>query len=136
MYFTFPYLNRITYKIYKITKFNPKIQYFKRVLGLNSKQKKDWRIQFFQLAFKWLWIGLRAKRDPKVLKQLFFSKNYEKSPSGWELRPQTPIAPGGWGLRPPDPGVWYLWISVHFFTQHVSQFRHFYILTIGLNPPP
>ena len=37
---------------------------------------------------------------------------------------------------PIDPGLWYLWISVHFFTQHVSQFRHFHILTISLNPSP
>ena len=37
-----------------LTKFNPKMQYFKRGLDLNSKQKKDWTTQFFQLAFKWL----------------------------------------------------------------------------------
>ena len=33
----------------------------------------------------------------------FFSKNLQKSPSGWELCPQTPIASGGWGLRPQTP---------------------------------
>ena len=34
------------------TKFNIKIQDFKRVLNLNCKQNEDWTIQFFQLAFK------------------------------------------------------------------------------------
>ena len=33
----------------------------------------------------------------------FFFKNLQKSPSGWELCPQTPIATGGWGLRPQTP---------------------------------
>ena len=28
------------------------MQDFKRVLDLNSKQKKDWTTQFFQMAFK------------------------------------------------------------------------------------
>ena len=37
------------------------------------------------------------------IKKAFFSKNLQKSSSGWELRPQTPIAPGGWGLRPQTP---------------------------------
>ena len=32
-----------------------------------------------------------AKCDPMALKQLFFPKNYKKSPSGWGLRPQTPV---------------------------------------------
>ena len=29
------------------------------------------------------------------IKIVFFSKNLQKSPSGWGLRPQTPIATGG-----------------------------------------
>ena len=33
----------------------------------------------------------------------FFSKNLQKSPSGWRLCPQTPIATGGWGLRHQNP---------------------------------
>ena len=33
----------------------------------------------------------------------FFSKNLQKSPSGWGLCPQTPIAIGGWGLCPQTP---------------------------------
>ena len=36
MYFTCPYVGQIT------TKFNPKMQDYKRALDLNSKQKKDW----------------------------------------------------------------------------------------------
>ena len=38
-----------------------------------------------------------------VLKELFFPKNYEKSPSDQGLRPHTPIASGGWGLCPQTP---------------------------------
>ena len=37
------------------------------------------------------------------IKIAFFSKNLQKSPSGWGLRSQTPIATGGWGLRPHTP---------------------------------
>ena len=37
------------------------------------------------------------------IKIAFFSKNLQKSPSGWGLCPQTPIAFGGWGLRPQTP---------------------------------
>ena len=33
----------------------------------------------------------------------FVSKNLQKSPSGWGLCPQTPIAIGGWGLCPQTP---------------------------------
>ena len=37
------------------------------------------------------------------IKIAFFSKNLQKSPSGWGLCPQTPIAIGGWGLCPQTP---------------------------------
>ena len=41
-------------------------------------------------------------------KTIFFQNKYffqslQKSPSGWGLCPQTPIATGGWGLRPQTP---------------------------------
>ena len=36
MYFTSPTWAKA------LTKFNPEMQYFKRILDLNSKQKKDW----------------------------------------------------------------------------------------------
>ena len=36
-------------------------------------------------------LRIRAKCDPMVLKQFFFPKNYEKSPCGWVLHPQTPV---------------------------------------------
>ena len=38
------------------------------------------------------------------------------------------------GASPPDPRLWYVWITIHFFTRHVSQFKHVPILTIGLSP--
>ena len=37
------------------------------------------------------------------LNSFFFSKNLQKSPSGWGLCTQTPIAIGGWGLCPQTP---------------------------------
>ena len=37
------------------------------------------------------------------IKIAIFSKNLQKSPSGWGLCPQTPIATRGWGLRPKTP---------------------------------
>ena len=37
------------------------------------------------------------------IEKAFFSKNLQKSPSGWGLCPQTPIATRGWGLRPQTP---------------------------------
>ena len=40
------------------------------------------------------------------------------------------------GDPPSDPRLWYVSITVHFFTKHVSQFRHFHILTIALSPRP
>ena len=46
------------------------------------------------------------KCDPNRIKiGIFFSKNYKKSPSGWVLRPQTPITSSGWGLRSHTPSV-------------------------------
>ena len=56
-----------------------------------------------------------------VLKQLFFQKNYEKSPSGCGLRPQTPVCDT-------------FELQYTLLLKHVSQFRHFRILTIGLSP--
>ena len=37
------------------------------------------------------------------IKKAFFSKNLQKSPSGWRLCPLTPIATGNWELRPQTP---------------------------------
>ena len=51
-------------------------------------------------SLKWLWT--RAKCDPMGFKY-FFSKNLQKSPSGWGLCPQTPIAIGSCGLCPQTP---------------------------------
>ena len=41
-----------------------------------------------------------CKMWSKEIKIYFFSKNLQKSHSGWGLCPQTPIAIGGWGLYP------------------------------------
>ena len=37
------------------------------------------------------------------IKIAFFTENLQKSPSGWGLCAQTPVATGGWGLRPQTP---------------------------------
>ena len=55
------------------------------------------------------------------IKIAFFRKNYEKSPSCWELRPHTPVC-DTFELR---------YTSL---LKHVSQFRHFRILSFGLSP--
>ena len=61
-----------------------------------------------------------------VLKQLFFSKNYKKSPS-----PHTPIASSGWGLCPQTLINDTFELQHTSLFKHVSEFRHFHIL-IGL----
>ena len=62
-------------------------------------------------------------------KTAFFSKNYEKSSS------PDPHSLQRLGASPPDLRLWYVWITVHLLTQHVSQFTHFHISTIGSSPP-
>ena len=59
----------------------------------------------------------------------FFSKNLQKSPSGWGLCPQTPITIGGWGLCPQTP------VSDTFeytsLLTHVFQVRLLHFSTIS-----
>ena len=55
------------------------------------------------------------------IKIAFFPRNYKKLPSGWGLRPQTPIC-----------GTFELQFTS--LVKHVSQFWHFCILIIGLSP--
>ena len=56
------------------------------------------KILFFQMALKTceMW----SKWNLNIH---FFPKTYKKSPSGWVLRPQTPIASGSWWFRPQAP---------------------------------
>ena len=61
------------------------------------------------------------------IKIVFFPKNYEKSPSGWGLRPQIPIA------SRVTPVCDTFELQYTSLLKHVSQFRHFRILTIGLS---
>ena len=78
----------------QVTKFNPKMLNFKRVLDLTCSKVRH----FFQLifksqkfcSFKWLW--KRAKCNPNGIKRAFFSKKLQKiaqrqgaSPSGPRL---------------------------------------------------
>ena len=55
------------------------------------------------------------------IKIAFFSKNYEKSPNGLGLRPQTPVCDT-------------FDLQYTSLLKHVSQFTHFRILSIGLSP--
>ena len=55
------------------------------------------KIKFFQIALN------TCEMWSNGIKIAFFPKNLQKSPSGWGLYPQTPIATGGWGLGPQTP---------------------------------
>ena len=84
------------------------MQDFKRVLKFNCKWKEDWTIKTFRLAFNVNYPVLSNGCEHVWnviywIKIAFFFKNLQKSPSGWGLRPQTPIATGGWRLRPQTP---------------------------------
>ena len=52
-----------------------------------------------------------------------FFKNLQKLPSGWGLRPQTPVCD-------------IFEVQYISLLKHVAQFRHFRFLTIGLSPLP
>ena len=56
-----------------------------------------------------------------ALKQLFFPKNYKKSPNGWGPRPQTPIC---------DTFV------LHKLSQLVTKVGYLHFSTINLSPLP
>ena len=62
-----------------------------------------------------------------------FFKKLQKIAQWQGASPQTPISSAAGGSAP-RPHQWYFWITVHIFTKHVSQFRHFHISTIGLSP--
>ena len=57
---------------------------------------------------------------------------FKKLRSGRGLRPQTPLAFGGWGLRPQTPLCDTFQLQYTSSLKHVSKFRHFRILSIGL----
>ena len=79
----------------------------KRVLGFNCKRKIEQRNFFDRL---WIVKNLVFWKGSELVRNVtqwdlngFFSKNLQKSPSGWGLCSQTPIATGGRGLRPQTP---------------------------------
>ena len=67
--------------------------------------------------------------------EAFFSKKLQKIAQRLGASPPDPNSLRRLGVPPPDPRQWYVWSTVHFFTQHVCQFRHFQILTFGLILP-
>ena len=75
------------------------------------------KIHYFQMALK------TSEMWYNGIKVAFFSKNYEKSLSGWGLRPQTPIC-------------YTFELQYTSLLKHVSEFRHFRISSIGLRPLP
>ena len=76
----------------------------KSVLGFNCKKRIE-QLNFFDWLWLVLWNGFELVRNVIQwdLNSFFFSKNLQKSPSGWGLCPQAPIAVGGWGLCPQTP---------------------------------
>ena len=102
MFVTSPYRpNHLQLKFYTI------MQDSKSVLGFNCKKRIE-QLNFFD----WLWNvkNLVLSNGSELVRNViqwdlnsFFSKNLQKSPSGWGLCPQTPIAIGGWGLCPQTP---------------------------------
>ena len=67
------------------------------------------------------------------IKIAFFSKNLQKSPSGWGLCPQTPIASGSWGLCPQTP----LWDTFEYTSLlNTSPKLDLHFPTISLRPFP
>ena len=68
------------------------------------------------------------------IKIAFFSKKLRKIAQPLGASPPDPIASGGSAPRPPS--VIRLNYSALLHSTHVSQFRHFRVLTIGLSPLP
>ena len=110
----------------------------KRVLGFNCKKRIE-QLNFFD--WHWnvknlvLWNGSELVRN--VIQwdlNSFFSKNLQKSPSGWELCPQTPVAIGGWGLCP-QTSVSDTFEYTSLLT-HVFQVRPLHFSTISFRPLP
>jgi len=46
---------------------------------------------------------LSKNLDQNIIKMRIFGRKAVKSPQGWRLRLQTPLASGGWTLRPYPP---------------------------------
>ena len=61
---------------------------------------------------------------------VFFPKKLRKN------RPQTPLASGGWRLCPQIPVCDTFELQYTPLLKHVSQFRYFCSLTLGLSPVP
>ena len=90
----------------QITKFNPKMKDFKRVLDLTWSKERNLFNWLLKLKNFVLSNGLKTcEMWSKCIKIAIFSKTYKKSPSGWVLCPQTPIASGGWWLCPQATSV-------------------------------
>ena len=68
------------------------------------------------------------------IKIAFFSKTLGKIAQRLGASPQTPIVSGGWELRLQTPVCDTFELHYTSLLKHVSQFRHFRILTIGLSP--
>ena len=66
------------------------------------------------------------------IKIAFFSKKLRKITQRLGTSPPDPYCLWQLGAPPQDPHLLYVWITVHFFTEHTcSQFRHCRILIIG-----
>ena len=90
----------------QVTKFNPKMQDFKRVLDLTWSKGRDLFNWFLNLNNFVLSNDSENVRNviQMALNKPFFLKN-KNWPNGWVVRPQTPIASGGWWNRSQAPSV-------------------------------
>ena len=68
------------------------------------------------------------------IKIAFFSKKLRKIAKRLWALPSDPHSFRRLGAPPLDPRLWYVWITVHFFTKHTSTNLH--ILTIVLSILP
>ena len=68
------------------------------------------------------------------IKIAFFKKITKNPPAAGSFAIRPHIGSSGWGLGPRPP-VWDTF-ELNKFTRHVSRFRHFAYLTLGLSPLP
>ena len=124
MHFTFPQPGP------NHSKFNRKMQDFKRVLDLNCKTEQlnffNWLSnysEYVQNVIQWYW------------NSFFFQKITKNRPEPG-ASPSDPLASGGWGLRPQTPVCDTFELQCTSLLKHVSQFRYFCTLTLGVSPVP
>ena len=99
MCLTYPYMDQITYN----QNFTPQCKILNVFWTLIASKRRIEQLNYFDWLSndKNLVLSNGFDHVRNVIQwdlNRFFSKILQKSPSGWELCPQTPIATGSWGL--------------------------------------